>query len=87
MSSPNSSLVTSCRAVSAEPAVQAKAATQMHLEALDRAAVTIVDHLTLEPDVGHLNSRTRVRAAVDVHGDRHVESGVDVFETAFQLGS
>src|SRR5208283_6200614 len=63
---------------SAEAAVQAEAAAQVHLEALDRVAVTIVDHLALETDVGHLNSSTRVGAAIDVDRDRHVQAGVDV---------
>src|SRR5262249_7150907 len=71
---------------SAEAAVQAEAAAQVHLEALDRAALAVVDHLAFEPDVGDLNSRTRIRAAVDVNCDRHVEPRVDVVEPAFEFG-
>src|ERR1700739_1213003 len=72
--------------LSAETAVQAEAAAQVYLEALDRAAMAVVHPLALEPDVGHLNSRTRVRAAIDVHRDRDVERSVDVLEPALQFG-
>jgi hypothetical protein len=45
----------------------------MNLETLDRAAISVVDHLSLEPDVGDLNSGARVGAAVDIDRDWHVE--------------
>ena len=48
--------------------------------------VAVVDHLALEPDVGDLDARARVRAAVDVDRDRHVELGVDVLEPLLQFG-
>ena len=71
--------------LAAETAVQAQAAAQVHLESLDRP-VAVVDHLALEPDVGDLDARAGVRAAVDVDRDRHVELGVDVLEPLLQLG-
>ncbi|CNU44960.1 Uncharacterised protein [Mycobacterium tuberculosis] len=42
----------------AESGIQAEVSAQMHLEAFDGAAVSVVDHLSLESDVGDLNSRT-----------------------------
>src|SRR6202453_3312395 len=71
---------------SAEPAVYAQAAAEVDLEALDRPAITVVDHLALESDVGDLDAGARVRATVDVDRDRHVELGVDVGQALFQLG-
>uniref|UniRef100_UPI0027D1F394 hypothetical protein n=1 Tax=Mycobacterium tuberculosis TaxID=1773 RepID=UPI0027D1F394 len=38
--------------------IRAEVSAQMHLEAFDGAAVSVVDHLSLESDVGDLNSRT-----------------------------
>ena len=68
-----------------ETAVQAQAAAEMDLETLD-GAVTVVDHLALEPDVGDLNAGAGVRAAVDVDGDRHVELSIDVLEPLLEFG-
>src|SRR5271163_2229252 len=48
--------------------------------------MTVVDHLSLEPYVSDLNSRTRVRAAIDVDRDRHIKRRVDVLEPPLQLG-
>src|SRR5271156_1707527 len=71
---------------SAEPAVYAQAAAEVDLEALDRPAITVVDHLALESDVGDLDAGARVRAPVDVERDRHVEHGVDVSQALLQVG-
>src|ERR1700677_2487069 len=72
--------------LSAEPAVYAQAAAEVDLEALDRPAITAVDHLALAPDGGDLDAGARFRAPVDVDRDRHVELGVDVGQALFQLG-
>src|SRR5699024_793019 len=43
-----------------------ESATEVHLEPGDLVAVGVRDHLTFETDVGRLDPRARVRAAVDV---------------------
>src|SRR5947209_2027752 len=52
--------------LAAEHGLDAEVATQVHLEALDHLPVVIADHRALEPDVGGLEPRAGVRAAVDV---------------------
>src|SRR5690606_15818086 len=59
-----------------EPGVEAEAAAEVHLEALDLVAVGVGDDLALEPDVGHLGARAGVRAAVEVDGDRDLGAHV-----------
>ena len=54
----------------AEAGVEAEAAAEVDLEALDLVAVGIGDELALEPDVGDLDAGAGVGAAVEVHGDR-----------------
>src|SRR6202042_1841166 len=71
---------------SPEATVEPQAATEMHLESLDGSAVAVVDHLAFETDVGDLDAGTRVRAAVDVDGDRHVQLRVEVIEPALEFG-
>src|SRR3954452_1626171 len=66
--------------LAAELPGQADAATEVHLETLDLLAVVVQDELALEPDVGHLRARTRVRAAVDVDRDGRVQGGEPPFE-------
>ena len=56
--------------LAAEAGVEAEAAAQVHLEALDLVAVRAGHQLALEPDVGDLDPGAGVGAAVDVDGDR-----------------
>src|SRR5205807_1029854 len=72
--------------LSSKTAVRAQGAAQVHLKPFDGSAVAVVDHLALEADIRNLNAGTRVRAAVDIDGDWHVQLGVDVFEPTLELG-
>src|SRR6185312_9122610 len=72
--------------LAAEPAVQPQAPTQVHLEALDLVALDVRDQLTLEPDVRDLNPTTRLRASVELHRHRNVQSGLHIGEPPLQPG-
>src|SRR5690606_30547226 len=59
--------------LAAEGRLQAEGAAEVHLVAADLAALVVRDELALEADVGGLDARAGVRAAVDVDGERLVE--------------
>src|SRR3954447_6494604 len=72
--------------LAAELRLEAEAATEVHLEALDLPAVGVHHQLALEAEVGDLGPRARVRAAVDVDGDRHRQLRETVLELGDQVG-
>src|SRR3954454_5197029 len=55
--------------LASEARVKSQSAAKVDLEALNLAAVGARHQLALEPDVGHLDPRAGVGAAVEVHGD------------------
>src|SRR5919202_1648088 len=64
--------------LAAEPAIQPKPPTQMHLEAFDLVALRVGDQLALEPNIGDLDPGTRVGAAVEVHRHWSVQGGLKI---------
>ena len=70
-----------------KPASCAEPAAQVHLEALDVVAVGVQRPDALEPDVGHLDARARVGAAVDVDRERQVVLGQPGLELVDQVGA
>ena len=73
--------------LAAKRAVESEASAQMHLEAFDVAALAVFDHLAFESDVGDLDPGARVRAAVEVDGDRNIQGGVEVRQSLFEFGN
>ena len=71
--------------LAAEAGVEPETAAEVHLEALDLVAVVVEDELALEADVGDLDARARVGAAVDVDRDRGVELGDALLELGDEL--
>src|SRR5262249_18396442 len=61
------------------------AAAEVDLEPLDVVAVSVRHELTLEPDVGDLDARAGVRAAVEVNRDRSVEFRNPLLELCDEL--
>src|SRR5699024_3243226 len=56
-----------------EPGIETETTAKMDLESL-----LALDDLSLEPDVGDLDTRARVGAAVDVERDRDVDLVLDI---------
>ena len=73
------------RTVRPKPGLLAEPAAQVHLEALDVAAVRTGQQDALQADVGDLDACARVRAPVDVDGERSVERRQPVLELGDQV--
>ena len=57
----------------------------MHLVAELGLAVRAGENLALQADVGDLDPGARVRATVEVDGDRHVQGGVQIGQPLLEL--
>src|SRR3954452_3187510 len=63
-----------------ERSIRPERTAKVHLEPVDRLALGVAHDRSLEPDVSGLDTRTRVRAAVDVQRKWCVEVGECLFE-------